>query len=171
MKKNKQRTLPVRYLTTAAVIAALYVVLTGVSVMLNMASGVIQVRLSEALAVLPYFTSTAVPGVTIGCFLANLLFGSPLPDVIFGTLASFLGVLAASFLRKHKHLVALPTILANMLIIPPVLRFAYGAPDAFWYMMLTVGIGEIISAGVLGGLLLHMLQRYGSSLFTHSGRG
>lgn len=166
MEKNKKRTVPVRYLTTAAIIAALYVVLTGISAMLGIASGVIQVRLSEALAVLPFFTSAAVPGVTIGCFLANLLLGSPMPDVIFGTLASFLGVFAASFLRKHKHLIALPTILANMLIIPPVLRFAYGVPDAFWYMTLTVGAGEVISAGILGTLLLYTLQKY--NLFSKS---
>ncbi|MCH5273094.1 MAG: QueT transporter family protein [Lachnospiraceae bacterium] len=160
MKENKERTSSVRYLTTAAIIAALYVVLTGISAMLGISSGVIQVRLSEALAVLPFFTSAAVPGVTVGCFLANFLIGSPLPDVIFGTLASFLGVLAASFLRKHKYLVPLPTVLSNMLIIPFVLQYAYGVKDALWYLMLTVGIGEVISAGLLGGLLLHTLQKY-----------
>jgi uncharacterized membrane protein len=159
MKKSNKSTVSVRYLTTAAIIAALYVVFTGVSAMLGLASGVIQVRLSEALTILPYFTSAAVPGVTIGCLLANLLTGAPLPDIIFGTLASFLGVLGASFLRKHKYLVALPTILSNAIIIPLVLQYAYGVPDAFWYLMLTVGTGEVISAGLFGGVLLHVLQK------------
>ena len=109
MKRKATRTVSVRTLTTAAIIAALYVVLTGISAMLGIASGVIQVRLSEALTILPYFTSAAVPGVTIGCFLANLLTGAPLPDIIFGTLATFLGVLVASFLRKKKYRIALPT--------------------------------------------------------------
>lgn len=159
MNTNKKSTVSVRYLTTAAIIAALYVIFTGISAMLGIASGVIQVRLSEALTVLPFFTPAAVPGVTIGCFLANLLTGAPLPDVIFGTLATFLGVLGASLLRKHKYLVALPTILSNMIIIPLVLQYAYGVPDAFWYLMLTVGTGEFISAGILGGLLLYVLQK------------
>lgn len=159
MNTNKKSTVSVRYLTTAAIIAALYVIFTGISAMLGIASGVIQVRLSEALTVLPFFTPAAVPGVTIGCFLANLLTGAPLPDVIFGTLATLLGVLGASLLRKHKYLVALPTILSNMIIIPLVLQYAYGVPDAFWYLMLTVGTGEFISAGILGGLLLYVLQK------------
>ncbi|MBP3617626.1 MAG: QueT transporter family protein [Lachnospiraceae bacterium] len=156
---NKKSTFSVRHLTTAAIIAALYVVFTGISAMLGLASGVIQVRLSEALTVLPFFTPAAVPGVTVGCFLANLLTGAPLPDVIFGTLATFLGVLGASLLRKHKYLIAIPTILSNALIIPLVLQYAYGVPDAFWYLMLTVGAGEVISAGILGGLLLYILQK------------
>ena len=156
---NKKSTVSVRYLTTAAIIAALYVVFTGISAMFGLASGIIQIRLSEALTVLPFFTPAAVPGVTVGCFLANLLTGAPLPDVVFGPLATFLGVLGASLLRKHKYLIAIPTILSNALIIPLVLQYAYGVPDAFWYLMLTVGAGEVISAGILGGLLLYILQK------------
>lgn len=158
-KTNKKRTVSVHYLTTAAIIAALYVIFTGLSAAFGLASGVIQVRLSEALTILPYFTNAAVPGVTTGCLLANLLTGAPLPDIIFGTLASFLGVLGASLLRRKKYLVAVPTVLSNAIIIPLVLQYAYSVPDAFWYLFLTVGAGEIISAGILGGLLLHLLQK------------
>lgn len=158
-KANKKRTVSVHYLTTAAIIAALYVVFTGLSAAFGLASGVIQIRLSEALTVLPYFTPAAIPGVTIGCLLANLLTGAPLPDILFGTLASFLGVLGASMVRKKKYLIAVPTILSNAIIIPLVLQYAYGVKDAFWYLMLTVGAGEVISAGLLGGLLLHVLQK------------
>lgn len=158
-KTNQKSTVSVRYLTTAAIIAALYVVFTGLSAVFGLASGVIQVRLSEALTILPYFTPAAIPGVTIGCLLANLLTGAPFPDIIFGTLASFLGVLGASLLRKKKYLIAVPTILSNAIIIPLVLQYAYGVKDAFWYLMLTVGIGELLSAGILGGLLLQVLQK------------
>ena len=158
MNQNNKSTKSVRYLTTAAIIAALYVVFTGISAMFGMASGVIQIRLSEALTVLPYFTPAAIPGVTIGCLLANLLTGAPLPDIIFGTLATFLGVLGASLLRKKKYLIALPTILSNALIIPLVLQYAYGVPDGFWFLFLTVGAGEVISAGILGHLLLYVLN-------------
>ncbi len=156
---NKRSTVSVRHLTTAAIIAALYVVFTGLSAALGLASGVIQVRISEALAVFTFFTPAAIPGVTIGCLLANLLTGAPLPDIIFGTLASFLGVWGGYLLRKHKYLIALPTILSNAVIIPLVLQYAYGVKDAFWYLMLTVGAGELLSAGVLGGLLLQILQK------------
>lgn len=158
-KASNKRTVSVHYLTTAAIIAALYVVFTGISAAFGLASGVVQIRLSEALTVLPFFTNAAVPGVTIGCLLANLLTGAPLPDIIFGTLASFLGVLGASILRKKKYLVALPTIISNAIIIPLVLQYAYSVPDAFWYLFLTVGIGEVISAGILGTLLLQVLQK------------
>ena len=159
MKKSDKSTVSVRYLTTAAIIAAFYVVFTGISAAFGLASGVVQIRLSEALTVLPFFTNAAVPGVTIGCLLANLLTGAPLPDIIFGTLASFLGVLGASVLRKKKYLVALPTIISNAIIIPLVLQYAYSVPDAFWYLFLTVGAGEVISAGILGTLLLQVLQK------------
>lgn len=167
MKKSQKSALTARNLTTAAMIATLYVILTGISSILGIASGIIQVRLSEALTVLPFFTPAAVPGVTIGCFLANLLTGAPLPDIIFGTLATLFGVLGAFLLRKYKYLVTLPTILSNMIIIPLVLQYAYGAPDIFWYLMLTVGAGEVISAGILGGLLLRVLQK--RKLFHSSG--
>lgn len=159
MNKKKESTLSVHYLTTAAIIAALYVILTFLSATFGLASGVIQLRLSEALTVLPFFTPAAVPGVTIGCLLANLLTGAPVYDVIFGTLATLLGVLGASLLKKFPFLVALPTILSNTLIIPFVLRLAYGVPDAIWYLMLTIGIGEVLSAGVLGTLLLLLIKK------------
>lgn len=72
----------------AAMIAALYIVLTALAAGFDLASGAIQVRFSEVLTILPFFTPAAIPGVTIGCLLANILTGSALPDIIFGTLAT-----------------------------------------------------------------------------------
>lgn len=158
-QNNSKRALTTRQLTTAAIIAALYVVLTLISSALGIASGVIQVRISEALTILPCFTVAAVPGVTIGCLLANFVTGAPLPDVIFGTLATLIGVIGARLLKKKPFLAPLPTILANAIIIPFVLRFAYGVPDAIWFMFLTVGAGEVISAGILGILLYKVLKK------------
>lgn len=163
MKERRTRTTSVRTLTTAAIIAALYVILTGLSALFGLASGAIQVRLSEALTILPCFTPAAVPGVTVGCFLANLLTGAPLPDIVFGTLATFLGAFGARLLRKYWYLVPIPTILSNAVIIPVVLRYAYHIPDSFLFLFLTVGAGEIISAGLLGSLLYHTLKRHGFS--------
>ena len=159
-------------LVTAAMIAALYVVLSFVSNAFGLASGAIQVRISEALTILPYFTAAAIPGVTIGCLLFNLLSGAALLDVIFGGLASLLGAAGSWYIGKAakkfswmKYLVAVPPILANAFIVPWVLKTAYGFADAYWYLVATVGIGEIISCGVLGILLMTALMPIRNVLF------
>ena len=154
-----------RFLCRGALVTALYVVLTWLCALVGLDKGVIQMRLSEALCVLPAFTGAAVPGLFVGCLLANLLTGSALPDVVFGSLATLIGALGAYFLRRHKWLVPLPTVLANMLIIPFVLRFAYGAEGTIPYFMLTVGAGEVISAYICGMLLYAALVRQKAQLF------
>lgn len=141
-------------------IAALYVVLTFIANLAGLASGVIQVRLSEVLTILPVFTAAAVPGLAVGCVLANLLTGCALWDVVFGSLATLIGALGTRLLRKKSPMLAvLPPILSNMLIVPLVLQQVYGVEDAFWYLMLTVGAGEIISCGALGLLLYRSLKK------------
>ncbi len=154
-----------RFLCRGALVAALYVVLTWLCALVGLDKGVIQMRLSEALCVLPAFTGAAVPGLFVGCLLANLLTGSALPDVVFGSLATLIGALGAYFLRRRKWLVPLPTVLANTLIIPFVLRFAYGAEGSIPYFMLTVGAGEVISAYICGMLLYAALERRAANLF------
>ena len=152
-------------ITLAAMVAALYVVLTFASNAFGLASGVIQVRISEALTILPFFTPAAIPGLVIGCLLSNWLTGCVLPDIIFGTLATLLGALGSYALRKHKFLVPIPPILSNMIIVPWVLRFAYDVPDSISFMMATVGAGELISCGILGIGLLFALNPFRSSIF------
>lgn len=154
-----------RFLCRGALVAALYVVLTWLCALVGLDKGVIQMRLSEALCVLPAFTGAAVPGLFVGCLLANLLTGSALPDVVFGSLATLIGALGAYFLCRRKWLVPLPTVLANTLIIPFVLRFAYGAEGSIPYFMLTVGAGEVISAYICGMLLYAALVRQKAQLF------
>ncbi len=154
-----------RFLCRGALVAALYVVLTWLCALVGLDKGVIQLRLSEALCVLPAFTGAAVPGLFVGCLLANLLTGSALPDVVFGSLATLIGALGAYLLRRRKWLVPLPTVLANALIIPFVLRFAYGAEGTIPYFMLTVGAGEVISAYICGMLLYAALVRQKAQLF------
>ena len=156
-----------RYLTLAAVIAALYVVLTYFSALLGLSGqNVIQVRLSEALCILPYFTPAAVPGLGVGCLIANLLTGAHALDILFGTLATLLGAVGTRLLRKWRFLTPLPPILANTLILPFVLRYAYFQTDvALPFLFLTVGVGEIISVGVLGLILLFALQKREKQLF------
>lgn len=151
------------YITKAAFIAALYVVLTELSAQFGLSgTNVIQLRISEALTILPFFTSAAIPGLVIGCFLSNLLTGAVFWDVIFGTVATLLGAVLTYVLRKYKWLAPVPPILANTIIVPLVLRYAYGFEDAWWYLGLTVFIGEFICCGILGMVLLFALQKFPS---------
>ncbi len=157
----RERT-PARILTLGAVIAALYVTLTFLTAQLGLSSGIIQLRLSEALCALPIFFPAAVPGLAVGCLLANLLTGGIVLDVVFGALATLLGALGTHTLRRHPRLALLPPILSNALIIPWILRFGYGMPDAIWWMTITIGLGELLSAGVLGYLLYLALKKRAS---------
>ena len=158
MKTNSQkRTL---YLCQAAVIAALYVVLTFLANMLGLASGVIQIRLSEMLCLLPIFLPAAIPGVTIGCLLANLLTAAVPLDILIGPIATLIGALGTYALRKYRLLATIPPILSNALIIPFVLAYGYGVEDAIWWMMITVGVGEILSVGVLGLLFIRSSESF-----------
>jgi uncharacterized membrane protein len=143
-----------RFVCTAALIAALYVGLTLISNAMGLASGEIQFRISEALCALGLFTPAAIPGVSLGCFLANLLTGCAAPDVIFGSLASLIGMLGAYALRKTPFLALLPYVLANVVIVPFVLSYAYGIETAWWLLALSVGVGETVCA-YIGGLALY----------------
>lgn len=151
------------FVTQAAVIAALYVVLTLLANALGLANGAVQVRFSEALTVLPFLTPAAIPGLAVGCLLANLLTGAAALDLVFGSLATLIGAVGTYLLGKasvrwFRWLAPVPPIIANMLIVPWVLITAYEAPDAYWLLTLTVGAGEILSCGMLGLVLLHALK-------------
>ena len=149
----------VKTLTQGGVIAALYVVLTLVANAFGLASGAIQVRLSEALTILPVFTGAAVPGLTVGCVLANLVTGCAAWDVVFGSVATLLGAIGTWLLRKKPLIAWIPPVISNAVIVPIVLQQVYGVPDSFWYLMLTVGVGEVIACGVLGLLLYKALEK------------
>lgn len=138
-------------------IAAVYVVLTLISYFLGLSSGVIQIRLSEALCILPVFTPYAVPGLFIGCFISNLITGSVLWDVVFGSIATLIGAIGTRYLRKKPVLAILSPIISNIAIIPVVLIYAYGFEVAYPIVVLTVCAGEIVSCGVLGILLYRAL--------------
>lgn len=160
--KNKK----VQFLTHAAMIAAIYVVLTLVFQAISF--GEIQVRIAEALSILPAFTPAAIPGLFIGCIIGNIFGGSILPDIIFGSLATLIGACFTYLLRKqNKYLAPLPPIVSNTVIVPLVLRYAYGFNLPIAFMMLTVGIGEIISCGVLGMILYSSLVKHRHKIFKH----
>jgi len=148
-------------LVIGAMIAALYVELTYLANMLGLASGAVQVRFSEALTILPVFTPAAIPGLFVGCILANTLTGCAVWDIVFGSLATLIGAAGTYLMRKGKlkYASSLPPIIANTLIVPFILVNVYGAEDAIWYLMLTVGAGEVISCGILGTILLVVLLK------------
>ncbi len=166
MKRN------VYYLTQAALIAALYVVLTVFINAFNLANGAIQVRISEALTILPFFTPAAIPGVFLGCLISNIVTGCMPLDVIFGSLATLLGAFGTYFLSKtfrdksfSRFLAPIPPIVANTLIIPFVLAYVYMFEGGVPFFMLTVGAGEVLSCGVLGLILLSALYPFRNQLF------
>lgn len=179
MKQNKAYCL-----TQAAAIAAVYVVLTFIANALGLSNGVIQVRFSEALTILPYFTPLAIPGLFAGCLISNLLTGCMPLDVIFGSIATLLGAAGTGLMAKAagqwsfepktdshntgrllKWLTPLPPIIANTLIVPFILAYVYQFEGSIPYFMLTVGAGEVVSCGILGMILLFTLQKYAHILF------
>ena len=159
--KNKS----VLFTTQAAMIAAIYVVLTVIFAPISF--GAVQIRIAEALTILPLFTPAAIPGLFIGCLIGNILGAAILPDIIFGSLATLIGAIFTYKLRnKHAALAPIPPIVSNTIIIPLVLRYAYGLSSlAFPLMMLSVGIGEVIGCGVLGMVLYTALNKYRNKIF------
>ena len=147
------------YITQAALIAAIYTVLTMIAAGFDLASGAIQVRFSEALTIMPFFTPAAIPGLTLGCLLSNILTGCALPDIIFGTLATLLGALGSYALRSNRFLCAIPPIVSF------ILTYAYHIPGGIPLFMLTVGTGELISCMGLGQILLQALLPFRRRLF------
>lgn len=161
MRDRNKKT--IYFLTYGAVIAAIYVVLTVAFQPVSF--GPVQFRISEALCTLPYFTPAAVPGVFVGCLLSNLLCGAAGLDIVFGSLATLIGAVGSYALRRERWLVCLPPILSNTVIIPWVLRYAYGSAELIPFAMLTVGVGEILAIGVLGNILLQALESHKGVLF------
>ena len=146
------------FLCQGALIAALYVLLTLLARVFGLDSGMIQLRLSEALCILPIFLPAAIPGLAVGCLLANLLTGAVLLDILVGPVATLIGALGTYAIRRYAWLAPLPPILANSLLIPFVLCYGYGMETAIPLMMLTVGIGEVLSIYGLGMLLYGALK-------------
>ena len=161
--KNKK----VLFWVQASMIAAIYVVLTILFAPFSF--GEIQVRIAEALTILPVFTPAAILGLFVGCIIGNIVGGSILPDIIFGSLATLIGAYFTYLLRKQvKYLAPLPPILSNVVIIPFVLRYAYGINLPIPFLMMTIGIGEIISCGVLGLIVYAALEKNKHRIFKNT---
>ena len=140
-----------------AAIAALYAALT--ILLAPISYGAVQIRLSEAMTLLPILMPEAVTGVTLGCLLANLLGGSMLPDIVFGTLATFLAALATRRLRDRLIPAAMMPVLSNGLIVGAVVHYCYAPEMALPLCMLSVAAGEAVACLIFGPLLLRVIRR------------
>ena len=157
----------VRWIAQGAVIAAAYVVLTMVFAPISF--GPVQLRVAEALCIMPLFTPAAVPGLFTGCLIANLLGGGIAVDVIFGSLATLIGAWGGLMLRRNRWLVLVPAIISNTVIIPFVLYYGYGFTDTVIPLLaLQIFIGEVGGCFVLGELLATMLLKRKNAIFNDS---
>ncbi|MCR5294215.1 MAG: QueT transporter family protein [Lachnospiraceae bacterium] len=150
-------------ITQAAAIGAVYVVLTLVFAPISY--GEVQIRISEALTILPFFTPAAIPGLFVGCLIANFIGGAILPDIVFGSIATLIGAAGTYLLRQNRFLAPLPPIISNTLIVPLVLKYGYGLPLPLPLIMVFIAAGEFISCYVLGEFLLTLLLKYKTLIF------
>jgi uncharacterized membrane protein len=145
-----------RFLVQAAVIGAAYAVLT--IALSPLSYGPVQLRVSEALTVLPYFTPAAIPGLFVGCLAANIISPYGIVDMVCGSLATLLAACATFLLRKRRALAPLPPVLFNAVIIGAMLYYAYGVNASLPVNMLWVGAGELIVCYGAGYPLLRALE-------------
>ena len=153
-----------RFLTRAGIVAALYVILTYLTALFGLANGAIQFRISEMLCILPVFILEAVPGLAIGSLIANMISGGiAVLDMIFGTVATLIGAVGAYLLRKLPPkliwLATLPNIIANTLILPPVIIVAYGSEDSYLFITVTIFISQVLAAGIGGTMLYPVIKK------------
>ena len=161
MKNSSNKVL---YLAQAAMIAAIYVVLTVVGA--SLAFGEVQIRFAEALTILPVFTPAAIPGLFVGCLIGNTLGGAILPDIIFGSLATLIGAIFTWSLRnKSKFLAPVPPVVANIIVVPFVLKYAYGSEGIFAMFFVTIGASEFVVCGIIGMILLFALNPVRNVIF------
>ncbi len=156
--KNKTK-----FITMSAAIAAIYVVLTIVFAPISFLA--VQVRIAEALTALPMFSLAAIPGLFIGCLFGNLLGGAVVWDIVFGSIATLIGAVGSYLLRKNRWLVPIPPIVSNSLIVPFVLKYAYGMDLPIPVLILDILIGELLGCYVLGELLISIIEKTGKKLF------
>ena len=143
-----------KFIVRAGLIAAIYVVLT---IMLGEKSfGPIQVRISEALVLLPLIDTAAVPGVAIGCFLANLFGGYGIIDIVFGSLVTLIAAYLTSKM-PNKILGIIPPVLLNTFIVSIWVSKINSWP--YGLTALTIGLGEFFSVAGLGTGLLILIDR------------
>ncbi len=132
--------------------------------MLGLSSGPLQLRLSEALTLLPLFLPEAVVGLFVGCLISNIFTGTAL-DIVLGSLATLIGALGTRlFARADKRLkwwACIPPIISNALIVPLIISVSYGSELSYPLLLLSIFVSELVSAGILGNILCLSLKKAG----------
>ena len=149
----------------AALIAALYVTMTFVFAPISF--NAVQLRIAEALTILPLFTPAAIPGLFIGCVIGNMAGGAIMLDVVFGSVATLIGAIGGYLLRKNRWLVPIPAIVANTIIVPLVLKYGYGVDLPLILSALYILLGEIGGCYILGELLASALMPHKNRIFVN----
>ncbi len=147
-----------KFLIQAAIIAAIYATLT--IVLMPFSYGVMQVRVSEALTILPFFTPAAIPGLFIGCLVANMVGPYGLMDMVLGSAATLLAAVFSYYLRSKPLLVPLPPVITNGIMIGCMLYYAYSVPLPLIACILWVAAGQLIACYLIGYPLLRILKKY-----------
>ena len=154
-----------KVLTQAALVAAVYTALCMLLHPISFGFGGVELRVSEALTLLPVMMPAAVPGLFIGCLMANLLGGATMLDVVFGSLTT---LVAAVLTRKHRDrpvIAAAWPVILNALVIGMLLKFAYGLAMPLWLCMLSIGAGQAVACYAIGLPLMRMMRRVPERFF------
>ena len=146
------------YVSHAALIAALYAVLTLLSYFFGLDKAIFQIRLSEILTVLPAFSPAAVPGLFVGCILAGFITNALPLDIVFGSIATLIGAYGSYALgKKNKYLATLPPVIANAAVVPFIIKFVYKLEGTLPSFFFPVSVSEFITAGIFGAFLIRLL--------------
>ena len=151
------------YLLQAAIIAAIYTALT--MFLAPFSYGVAQIRIAEALTVLPFFTPAAIPGLFIGCLIANIMSPVGVLDMVIGSLSTLVAAVLSYYLRHQPILVPLPPVIINGITVGWMLVAVYGVPLPLWSSMASVALGQFIACYVIGYPLLRYLRKYAHVFF------
>jgi uncharacterized membrane protein len=153
---NKRK---IRLLTTSAMISAVYLALTLIFYLTSFLP--YQIRFAEALTVLPYFTPLAIPGLFVGCVIANIIGGNGIWDIVVGSLATLIAAYLTYKISynkpKRKLLAPLPPVIINAVIVGSMLSILYELPP--FVTMLSVGGGQVVACYLLGYPLMLIIEK------------
>ena len=155
---NKEKKLNAKALTKIAIIAAIYAGITIAVAPLSYA--VMQIRVSEAMTILPVFTPLAIPGLFLGCLIANLLSPVGFIDVVVGSLATLIGAAGTYALRKHRFFAMCCPVIANGILVGAMLHYVIGVNLSLWVCIAWVSLGEAAACFVVGLTLGKLLDRH-----------
>lgn len=156
MKKEREK---IRYLTQAGLVAAIYTALCLVFQPISFGFSGVEMRISEALSLLPVVMPAAVPGLFVGCLLANILGGATILDIVFGSLTTLAAAILTRKLRRKFCFAALPPVVLNAVVVGTLLRYAYGLQLPLLICMGSIALGQAAACYGLGAVVLRAMEK------------